>query len=55
MCIRDRSFAEICDSGMVFIPCRGGVSHNPSEHAEITSICDGARVMYEYLKEETAK
>ena len=48
------SFAEICDSGMVFIPCRGGVSHNPSEHAEITSICDGARVMYEYLKEETA-
>ena len=49
------SFAEICDSGMVFIPCRGGVSHNPSEHAEITSICDGARVMYEYLKEETAK
>lgn len=49
------SFAEICDSGMVFIPCRGGVSHNPSEHAEITSICDGARVMYEYLKGETAK
>ena len=49
------SFAEICDSGMVFIPCRGGVSHNPSEHAELSSICDGARVMYEYLKGETAK
>ena len=53
--VRGMSFAEICDSGMVFIPCRGGVSHNPSEHAEITSICDGARVMYEYLKGETAK
>ena len=49
------SFAEICDSGMVFIPCRGGVSHNPSEHAELTDICDGARVMYEYLKGEAAK
>ena len=33
----------------------GGVSHNPSEHAELSSICDGARVMYEYLKGETAK
>lgn len=49
------SFAEICDSGMVFIPCRGGVSHNPSEHAELADICDGARVMYEYLKGEAAK
>ena len=49
------SFAEICDSGMVFIPCRGGVSHNPSEHAELSSICDGARVMYEYLKGEIAQ
>lgn len=38
------------DTGMVFIPCRGGISHNPSEHTEISSICDGARVMYEYLK-----
>lgn len=44
------SFADICDTGMVFIPCRGGISHNPSEHTEISSICDGARVMYEYLK-----
>ena len=49
------AFAEFWDFGMVFIPCRGGVSHYPSEHAEIMSICDGARVMYEYLKEETAK
>lgn len=46
------SFAGLCDTGMVFIPCLKGVSHNRTEFASILSICDGARVMYEYLKGE---
>lgn len=46
------SFAEICDTGMVFIPCSKGVSHNHGEFTTIESICDGARVIYEYLKGE---
>ena len=46
------SFAGICNTGMVFIPCVKGVSHNRMEFASITDICEGARVMYEYLKEE---
>ncbi len=44
------SFANICDTGMVFIPCLKGISHNRTEFTSILSICDGARVIYEYLK-----
>lgn len=46
-------FAPLCDTGMVFIPCLKGISHNRKEYAAIRSICDGARVLYEYLKEVT--
>lgn len=48
------SFAGICNTGMVFIPCVKGISHNRMEFASITDICEGARVMYEYLKEEAS-
>ena len=48
------SFADICRTGMVFIPCQKGVSHNRAEFTSIASICDGAKVMYEYLKKEAA-
>lgn len=48
------SFANICDTGMVFIPCQKGISHNRMEFATILNICDGARVIYEYLKGECA-
>lgn len=43
------SFADLCDTAMVFIPCAKGVSHNKKEFASIESICDGARVLYHYL------
>lgn len=46
------SFAHICDTAMVFIPCAKGISHNKKEFTTIDSICDGARVIYEHLKEE---
>ncbi len=46
------SFPGICDTGMVFIPCMKGISHNRKEFASIFHICDGARVIYEYLKGE---
>ena len=35
------SFAGICNTGMVFIPCVKGVSHNRMEFASITDICEG--------------
>ena len=37
-------------TGMLFIPCREGVSHNPDEHADTGDIVLGARVLYEYLR-----
>jgi len=45
-------FAGICETAMVFIPCRAGISHNKKEFATLESICDGARVVYEYLQKE---
>lgn len=48
------SFANICDTGMIFIPCAKGVSHNRTEFASIVHICEGAGVIYEYLKGESA-
>lgn len=37
-------------SGMVFVPCRDGVSHNPEEHAEIDDIFLGARLLHDFCK-----
>ena len=46
------SFAHICDTAMIFIPCDKGISHNKKEFTTIESICDGAKVICQYLKEE---
>lgn len=45
-------FADRCPTGMVFIPCAKGISHNPLEKAEIQDVCRGAEVIYTYLKGE---
>jgi len=36
---------EICPAGMIFIPCRGGISHNVAEYASPDQLADGARVL----------
>lgn len=46
------SFASLCDTGMVFIPCSKGISHNKMEFATIESICNGARVLFEHIRRE---
>lgn len=46
------SFAKICNTAMIFIPCDKGISHNKKEFTAIENIYDGARVIYEYLKGE---
>lgn len=46
------SFPKLCDTGMVFIPCEKGISHNRLERTTINDIVNGAKVMFEYLKEE---
>ena len=44
------AFAPLFPTGMVFIPCRKGISHNPLESASLESILDGADVLWEYVK-----
>jgi len=42
----DSSFmAQIAPMAMIFIPCRGGVSHRPDEYASIEHIAGGVRVL----------
>ncbi|MFB3817825.1 MAG: Zn-dependent hydrolase [Candidatus Methylomirabilales bacterium] len=45
------NLAKIAPAGMIFIPCRGGVSHNPAEHASLDAICTGMEVLAETLRQ----
>jgi len=40
-----RQLHYVCQTGMIFIPCRGGISHNPAEWAEPQDIAAGAKVL----------
>ena len=42
-------FTAICPVGMIFIPCKEGISHNKDEHAEIEDILTGCKVLLEYI------
>lgn len=39
----------LCPTGMIFVPCRGGVSHHPAEYSEPTALAAGARVLAQVL------
>ncbi len=41
--------AQICPVTMIFIPCRGGVSHRPDEYSSPEQIEKGVRVLAETL------
>jgi N-carbamoyl-L-amino-acid hydrolase len=40
-----RQLPQVCPTGMIFIPCRGGISHNPAEWAEPDHVAAGAKVL----------
>jgi N-carbamoyl-L-amino-acid hydrolase len=46
------NFPFLCDTGMIFISCKDGVSHNKKEFTSIESIVDGVSVLYTYLCNE---
>ena len=46
-----RQLNGFCPTGMLFVPCRGGVSHNPAEWAEKADLGDGVRALTEALVE----
>ncbi|MET0221642.1 MAG: allantoate amidohydrolase [Tardiphaga sp.] len=46
---------DIADVAMLFVRCRGGVSHNPAEHVEIADADVGARVLLRAIEAFTPK
>ncbi len=47
--------ARVCPVGMVFVRCRGGVSHNPLEYAAPCDVTAGARVLMSALLQLAAE
>lgn len=43
-------WADDVPTGMIFIPCLGGISHNPAEFAEMDDIVTGAEVLDKVLR-----
>ncbi len=41
--------ARLAPVGMIFVPCRGGVSHRPDEFATVEAMTHGVRVLAETL------
>jgi len=44
-----RYMHPLCPSGMIFIPCAGGISHNEAESVTSNDMVSGARVLVETL------
>jgi N-carbamoyl-L-amino-acid hydrolase len=44
-----RQLAPLCPSAMIFIPCRGGVSHDENEWAEPRHVAAGTQVLCDVL------
>jgi len=44
-----RFLNEVCPSAMLFIPCRGGITHNEAEYASPADMAAGARVLADVL------
>lgn len=40
-----RQLHYVCPTGMIFVPCRDGISHNPAEWCEPDDLVAGARVL----------
>ena len=44
-----RHMSSFCPSGMVFVPCHKGISHNENEYASPESLAKGAQVVVDSL------
>ena len=44
-------FAETVPTAMLFVPSRGGISHNPAEYTELTDLTEGVKVLIGALHE----
>ena len=46
-----RQLAYVCPTGMIFVPCERGISHNEAENAKPSDLADGLRVLLEVVLE----
>lgn len=46
-----RQLHFVCPTGMIFVPCEGGISHNEAENATPSDLAAGTRVLVETLLE----
>ncbi|UTD27858.1 allantoate amidohydrolase [Bradyrhizobium sp. WD16] len=44
------AIADIADMAMIFVRCRGGISHHPDEHAELGDVEAGAKVLLRLIE-----
>lgn len=44
-----RELFKVCPTGMIFVPCKAGISHNEAESATAADLAAGARVLGEVL------
>ena len=44
------AMVDVADIAMIFVRCRGGVSHNPAEHVELADADTGARVLLRFIE-----
>lgn len=49
------NMSHICESGLLFIPCKDGISHHPQEYTAISNISKGVKVLMQYVKNQTEK
>ncbi len=47
--------AALTPTGMIFVPCKGGISHNPAEWANIEDIVAGAEVLLRAVRQLAAE
>ena len=46
-----RNLAPLCPTGMIFVPCERGISHNEAESARAEDLAEGTRVLADVLCE----
>ncbi|EEE02900.1 Zn-dependent hydrolase [Burkholderia multivorans] len=46
--------ARIAPAAMIFVPSRGGISHNPREHTDDSQLVDGARLLLDVVLDRLA-
>jgi allantoate deiminase len=46
---------DIADVAMIFVRCRGGISHHPDEHVELADADAGARVLLRVIENFRAR